>query len=51
MVRNQFVAVPQRAFTTFEVYLRNRGALMQQIEQEDVRQVKEQQSLAEAQHE
>jgi hypothetical protein len=44
MVRNQFAAVPQRAATAFEAYFHNRGALMQQIEQEDVRQLKEQQS-------
>ena len=40
MVRNQFV-VPQRAATTFEAYLQNRHGLMQQIEQQDVQQLKE----------
>lgn len=39
MIRNQFV-VPQRAVTTFEAYLRNRRGLMQQIEQQDVQQLK-----------
>ncbi len=41
MVRNQFVAVPQRAVTVFETYVGNRRALMQQIEQEDIRQLKQ----------
>ncbi len=40
MVRNQFLAVPQRAVTAFEAYVENRRDLMQQIEQEDVRQLK-----------
>ncbi len=40
MVRNQF-RVPGRAVGTFEAYLQNRGALMKQIEDEDVRQTKE----------
>ena len=40
MVRNQFVAVPQQAATEFAAYFENRGALMHQIEQEDVRQLK-----------
>jgi len=40
MVRNQFVAVPERAVATFDAYLHSRGALMQQIKQEDVRQLK-----------
>jgi len=39
MVRNQFV-VPQRSVTTFEAYLQNRHGLMQQIEQQDVQQLK-----------
>ena len=41
MVRNQFLAVPQRAATDFAAYFENRRALMQHIEQEDVRQLKE----------
>jgi len=41
MVRNQFLAVPEQAVTAFEAYLHNRGALMQQIEQEDVTQLKQ----------
>ncbi len=41
MARNQFLAVPERAVTTFEAYLHHRGALMQEIEQEDIRQQKQ----------
>ena len=41
MVRNQFLAVPEQAVTAFEAYLHHRGALMQQIEQEDVTQLKQ----------
>jgi hypothetical protein len=37
MVRNQFLAVPERAGATFGAYFHNRSALMQQIEQEDVK--------------
>jgi hypothetical protein len=43
MVRNQFLAVPQRAATQFAAYFENRRALMHDIEQEDVRQLKQQQ--------
>jgi membrane-bound metal-dependent hydrolase YbcI (DUF457 family) len=49
MVRNQFVAVPERAVTTFEAYMEKRRNLMQQIEQEDVRQLKEQKSVVRSQ--
>jgi hypothetical protein len=42
MVRNQFTAVPQRAGTEIAAYFEKRGALMHQIELEDVRQLKEQ---------
>ena len=38
MIHNQFL-VPGKAVTTFEAYLQNRSGLMQQIEQEDVRQL------------
>jgi len=41
MVHNQFQAVPRRAVAVFEAYLHHRGALMQQIEQEDVQQLKQ----------
>ena len=40
MVRNQFLAVPPRAAGEFASYFANRRALMRQIEQEDVRQLK-----------
>ena len=40
MVRNQFVAVPQRATAEVAAYFENRRALMHHIEQEDVRQLK-----------
>jgi hypothetical protein len=40
MVRNQFVAVPQELVATFDAYLHNRSALMQQIEREDVKRLK-----------
>jgi len=46
MVRNQFTAVPQRAATEVAAYFENRGALMHQIEQEDVRQLKRQEGVA-----
>ncbi len=42
MVRNQFTAVPQRAGTEVAAYFEKRGALMHQIELEDVRQLKAQ---------
>ncbi len=42
MVRNQFTAVPQRAGAELAAYFEKRGALMHQIESEDVRQLKEQ---------
>jgi hypothetical protein len=42
MVRNQFTAVPQRAGTEVAAYFERRGALMHQIELEDVRQLREQ---------
>jgi hypothetical protein len=44
MVRNQFLTVPRRAASGFAAYFENRGALMQNIEQEDVRQLKERKS-------
>jgi hypothetical protein len=40
MVRNQVVAVPQRATSEVAAYFQNRRALMDHIEQEDVRQLK-----------
>ena len=46
MVRNQFLAVPQRAATEFAAYFENRRALMHHIEQDDVRQLKQQQGAA-----
>lgn len=46
MVRNQFLAVPQRAATEFAAYFENRRALMHQIEQEDVQQLRQQQGVA-----
>ena len=46
MVHNQFLAVPHQAATEFAAYFENRGALMHNIEQEDVRQLKEQQGMA-----
>jgi hypothetical protein len=49
MIRNQFIAVPQRASTEIAAYLGNRRALMRQIEQEDVHQLKKQQSGASSQ--
>lgn len=45
MVHNQFVEVPSRILTDLKVYAVHRGALMQQIEQEDVRQLKQQQGV------
>jgi len=39
-VRNQFVVVPIQAATTFERYLLRRSALMQRIEDEDMRQLR-----------
>jgi hypothetical protein len=42
MVRNQFLMVPQRAASEFAAYFENRGALMHDIEQEDVRQLRKQ---------
>lgn len=46
MVRNQFLAVPQRATEEFAAYFENRRGMMQHIEQEDVRQLKRQQGAA-----
>lgn len=43
MVHNQFVAVPQLAATEFAAYFENRRALMNRIEQDDMRQLKSQQ--------
>jgi hypothetical protein len=48
MVRNQFLAVPQRATTEFAAYFENRKALMHHIEQEDIRQLHQQQGPAKA---
>jgi hypothetical protein len=42
MVRNQFVAVPRQAFVEVMAYATNRTALMRQIEEQDVRQLKQQ---------
>ena len=42
MVRNQFVAVPQRATSELAAYFGNRRALMHHIEQEDVHQLEKQ---------
>jgi hypothetical protein len=44
MVRNQFIAVPPRAASDVAAYFANRGALMHHIEQDDIRQLKEQES-------
>ncbi len=44
MVRNQFIAVPQRAASDVAAYFENRAALMLHIEQDDVRQLKEHES-------
>ena len=49
MVRNQFLAVPSRAGTALAAYFSNRRALMNRIEQEDIRQLKQQQGGAKAQ--
>jgi hypothetical protein len=46
MVRNQFLAVPQRSATEFAAYFENRRVLMHHIEQEDVQQLKQQQGAA-----
>jgi hypothetical protein len=46
MVRNQFVAVPHQAVTQFTAYFENRRGLMHHIEQEDIRQWREQQGVA-----
>jgi hypothetical protein len=46
MVRNQFVAVPQRATSDLAAYFENRRGLMHHIEQEDIRQWKQQQGAA-----
>ena len=42
MVHNQVLVVPRRVLAEVKAYAENRRALMQQIEQEDVRQLKEQ---------
>jgi uncharacterized membrane protein len=41
MVHNQVLVVPGRVLADVKAYAENRGALMQQIEQEDIRQQKE----------
>lgn len=41
MIRNQFVAVPQQIAAQFEKYLFGRKAMMQQIEQRDLEQLKQ----------
>ena len=46
MVRNQFTVVPRRAATELAAYFENRGALMRHIEQEDVRQLRQQEGAA-----
>jgi len=47
MVRNQFVVVPQRVAADVRTYVANRQVLMQQIEQEDIGQLKTQEGAAE----
>jgi hypothetical protein len=42
MVRNQFLVVPQRAESQIAAYFGNRRVLMHQIEQEDIRQLRQQ---------
>jgi hypothetical protein len=44
MIRNQFEVVPMRVFAQAGGYLGNRGALMQRIEQEDVKQLRAEES-------
>jgi hypothetical protein len=44
MVYNQFFVVPRRAASNVGAYFHHRGALMQQIEQEDVHQLKQAES-------
>ena len=46
MVRNQFTAVPQQAATEVAAYFEDRRALMRHIEQDDVRQLRQQQGVA-----
>jgi hypothetical protein len=41
MIRNQFLVVPQQITTQLDTYLFRRKALMQQIEQQDVDQLKQ----------
>ncbi len=43
MVRNQFTEVPRRATSELTAYFENRNALMQHIEQEDIKQWQQQQ--------
>ena len=42
MIRNQFTVVPRQITSQLEKYLFRRKAMMQQIEQRDVEQLKEQ---------
>jgi hypothetical protein len=44
MIRNQFEVVPRKVFAQARGYLGNRGALMQRIEQEDVKQLRSEES-------
>jgi hypothetical protein len=46
MVYNQFLVVPKRGMSEFAAYFQNRRGLMRHIEQEDVRQLKQQQGVA-----
>ncbi len=47
MVRNQFLVVPQQAGTELATYFENRRGLMHRIEQEDVRQLRQEQGVTE----
>lgn len=49
MARNQFLTVPRQAMVDLRAYATNRRGLMRQIEQEDVRQLKVQESGARSQ--
>jgi hypothetical protein len=44
MIRNQFEVVPKAVFAEARGYLGNRGALMERIEQEDVKQLRSEES-------
>lgn len=49
MAHNQVAVVPARVMTKVEAYFGNRRAMMQQIEQEDIRQLEEQHSAVSGQ--